>query len=77
METIFIANGDVQLAIVPKNEIERMLLKKLVESGPIELEISSKPIAILTKSVNDALIIKPKEKTIEFDESNKETENMQ
>lgn len=68
METIFIANGDVQLAIVPKNEIEKMLLRKLVESGPIEFEISSKPLNILTKSVNDVLIIKPKEKVLEIEE---------
>jgi|694.fasta_scaffold14722_16 hypothetical protein len=68
METIFIANGDVQLAIVPKNEIEKMLLKKLVESGPVEFEISSKPLNILTKSVNDVLIIKPKEKLLNIEE---------
>lgn len=68
METIFIANGDVQLAIVPKNEIEKMLLKKLVESGPVEFEISSKPLNILTKSVNDVLIIKPKEKLFNIEE---------
>jgi hypothetical protein len=68
METIFIANGEVQLVIVPKNETEKLLLKRLVESGPIEFEISSKPLNILTKSVNDVLIIKPKEKLFNIEE---------
>jgi len=60
METIFIVNGETQLALVPKTELERQLLTKLTESGPIELDIVRQPIGILGRSVKDALIIRPK-----------------
>jgi hypothetical protein len=60
METIFITNGDVQLVLVPKNELDRLLLAKLTESGPVMLEHISQPIGILGQSVKDALVLKPK-----------------
>ncbi len=62
METIFITNGDVQLVLVPKNELDRLLLAKLTESGPVSLELISQPVGILGKSVKDALVLKPQTK---------------
>jgi hypothetical protein len=60
METIFITNGDVRLVLVPKNELDRILLSKLTESGPVSLELISQPIGILGQSVKDALVLQPK-----------------
>ncbi len=62
METIFITNGDVQLVLVPKSELDRLLLAKLTESGPVSLELISQPVGILGKSVKDALVLKPQTK---------------
>lgn len=60
METIFISNEKVQLVLVPETEIDRLLLTKLSEDGPIEVELVRQPIGVLGRSVKDALIVRSK-----------------
>lgn len=58
METIFIVNETTQLLLVPQNEMDRILLDKLVGNGPIEVVSITQPIGILGKSVKDGVIVK-------------------
>lgn len=60
METIFISDDKVQLVLVPDTELDRLLLSKLSEGGPIEIELVRQPIGVLGRSVKDAIIIRPK-----------------
>jgi len=58
METIFVINETTQLVLVPQNEFDRILLNKLTSNGPVEVVVASQPLGILSKSVQDAVIIK-------------------
>lgn len=58
METIFIVNGTTQLVLVPQNEMDRMLLDKLTNNGPIEVVPINQSVGILAKPVKDGIIIK-------------------
>lgn len=60
MEHIFIANGTTQLVLVPENELDRMLLDKILSDGPVEVEYIRQPVGILGKSVKDGVIIRRK-----------------
>ena len=60
MESIFISNGETQLILSPKNDLERLLLNKLLDSGPLEFQLISQHVSILGKSVKDAVIIRTK-----------------
>lgn len=60
METIFISDDKVQLVLVPDTELDRLLLNKLSEAGPIEIELVRQPIGVLGRSVKDAIIIRSK-----------------
>jgi len=63
MENIFISDDSVKLILLPANELDSLLLNKLVGNGPVELEIIRQPVSILGKSVKDALIIRTKSVT--------------
>jgi len=54
------SNGETQLILSPEDELERMLLNKLLNSGPVEFQLISQPVGVLGKSVKDAMIIRPK-----------------
>lgn len=58
METIFIVNGTTQLVLVPQNEMDRMLLDKLVNNGPVEIITITQSLGILARPVKDGIIIK-------------------
>ena len=60
MEHIFIANGTTQLVLVPENELDRMLLDRILSDGPVEVEYIRQPVGILGKSVKDGVIIRRK-----------------
>lgn len=60
METIFISDDKVQLLLVPDTELDRLLLNKLSEAGPIEIELVRQPVGVLGRSVKDAIIVRPK-----------------
>jgi len=60
MESIFISDNSVKLVLLPTNELDSLLLNKLVGNGPVELEIIRQPVSILGKSVKDAIIIRTK-----------------
>lgn len=60
MESIFITDDKVQLVLVPNTELDRLLLNKLSDTGPIEIEMVSQPIGVLGRSVKDAIIIRSK-----------------
>lgn len=60
METIFISDEKVQLVLVPDTELDRLLLNKLSEAGPVEVELIRQPVGVLGRSVKDAIIIRTK-----------------
>jgi hypothetical protein len=72
MEHIFIANGTTQLVLIPENEVDRLLLNRILSEGPVEIEYIRQPVGILGKSVKDGVIIRKK---TTYDSS--QTENMQ
>jgi hypothetical protein len=78
MEHIFVSNGETQLALVPQNEIDKGLLRELMDNGPVEIEWIRQPVGILGKSVSSGIIIRRKrptvsenilDKTVEYDKS--------
>ena len=64
MEHIFVANGETQLALIPQNEMDKILLKELMDNGPVEIEWIRQPVGILGKSVSSGVIIRRKRQTI-------------
>jgi len=66
MEHLFITNGHTQLVLVPENEMDTLLLDKIMSAGDIEIEYIRQPVGILGRSVKGGVIIRPKlHKTIE------------
>jgi hypothetical protein len=70
MEHIFISNGTTQLVLIPENEIDRLLIDRILSDGPVEIEYIRQPVGILGKSVKDGVIIRKK---ISYDTSQTET----
>lgn len=60
MEHLFISNGHTQLVLIPENEMDTLLLDKIMSSGPIEIEYIRQPVGVLGKSVKGGVIIRPK-----------------
>ena len=60
MESIFISDEKVQLILLPANELDSLLLNKLIGNGPVEVEVIRQPVSILGKSVKDAIIVRTK-----------------
>ncbi len=60
MQNIFITDNDVQLVLVPDNELDRLLLNKLLSNGPVELITVSQPVGVIGQSIQDGVIIKRK-----------------
>lgn len=71
MEHVFIANGTTQLILIPENEVDRLLLDRILSEGPVEIAYIRQPVGILGKSVKDGIIIRKK---INYDTS--QTESM-
>lgn len=61
MENIFISNGSIQLVVIPRNEHESEMLRRLADQGTLEVEFTTAPIAIVDKSAKNTLIIKKKQ----------------
>jgi hypothetical protein len=64
MEHIFVSNGETQLALIPENEIDKGLLRELMDNGPVEIEWIRQPVGILNKSVSSGVIIRRKRQTV-------------
>lgn len=64
MEHIFVCNGETQLVLIPENEIDKELLKELLDNAPVEIEWIRQPVGILGKSVSNGVIIRKKRQTI-------------
>jgi hypothetical protein len=60
MENIFVCNGSTQLVVVPKNESDRELFKRLADQGDLEVVFNPHPIGLLDKSIKDSFIIRKK-----------------
>jgi hypothetical protein len=60
MQNIFVTDNDVQLVLVPDNELDRLLLTKLLDNGPVEIIKVSQPIGVIGQSIQDGIIIKRK-----------------
>jgi len=60
MEHVFIANGSTQLILIPENEVDRLLLDRILSEGPVEIAYIRQPVGILGKSVKDGVIIRKK-----------------
>jgi len=68
MQNIFVTDNDVQLVLVPDNELDRLLLTKLLDNGPVEIIKVSQPISVMGQSIQDGIIVKRK---ISSDDSSK------
>jgi hypothetical protein len=64
MEHIFVSNGETQLALIPENDIDKGLLRELMDNGPIEIEWIRQPVGILNKSISSGVIIRRKRQTV-------------
>jgi hypothetical protein len=64
MEHIFVSNGETQLALIPENDIDKGLLRELMDNGPIEIEWIRQPVGILSKSITSGVIIRRKRQTV-------------
>jgi hypothetical protein len=60
MQNIFVTDNDVQLVLVPDNELDRLLISKLLDNGPVEIIRVSQPIGVIGQSIQDGIIIKRK-----------------
>jgi len=60
MQNIFVTENDVQLVLVPDNELDRLLISKLLDNGPVEIIRVSQPIGVIGQSIQDGVIIKRK-----------------
>ena len=60
MQNIFVTDSDVQLVLVPENELDRLLINKLLDNGPVEIIRVSQPIGVIGQSIQDGIIIKRK-----------------
>jgi hypothetical protein len=60
MQNIFVTDNDVQLVLVPDNELDRLLISKLLDNGPVEIIRVSQPIGVIGQSIQDGVIIKRK-----------------
>ena len=58
MEHIFVANGETQLVLIPENELDRLLLEKIIDGSNIEIDWIRQPVGILGKSVKNGIIIR-------------------
>jgi hypothetical protein len=68
MQNIFVTDNDVQLVLVPDNELDRLLISKLLDNGPVEIIRVSQPIGVMGQSIQDGVIIKRK---VMLDDSSK------
>ena len=64
MEHLFISNGHTQLVLIPENEMDTLLLDKILSSGPVEIEYIRQPVGVLGRSVKGGVIIRPKNNVI-------------
>ena len=62
MENIFVNNGEIQLVLMPQDDLDRIFTSQLLKSGPLEVEAIRQPVSILGKSVQDGIIIRAKKK---------------
>ncbi len=60
MEHLFISNGHTQLVLIPENEMDTLLLDRILSHGPVEIEYIRQPVGVLGKSVQGGIIIRPK-----------------
>lgn len=60
MTNIFIANGKLQLVLIPSTEIEKLMLEQLCQ-GPIEVQIHP-TLQVGDKQCVNAAVITPKNK---------------
>ena len=60
MQNIFVTDSEVQLVLVPENELDRLLISKLLDNGPVEIIRVSQPIGVIGQSIQDGIIIKRK-----------------
>lgn len=61
MQCTFVINGGAQLVLIPENELDKLLLDRVLEGGNyIEAERISQPVSILGKPVTDSVILKRK-----------------
>lgn len=64
MEHLFISNGHTQLVLIPENEMDTLLLDRILSSGPVEIEYIRQPVGVLGRSVKGGVIIRPKSNSV-------------
>jgi hypothetical protein len=69
MDNTFICNGVTQLIVIPENEADRSLMVRLISQGEIEVIHSQHAVGLLDKSIKDCLIIRPKKKLLDAEQT--------
>jgi len=67
MEHIFISNGCTQLVLLPENDLDKLLLDKILGEGSVEVELIRQPVSILGKSVTGGIIIRKQSTSLSHD----------
>jgi len=60
MEHVFVSNGTTQLVLIPENALDTLLLERIVDGGPVEIEFIRQPVGILGQNVTGGVIIRKK-----------------
>jgi hypothetical protein len=64
MEVLTVANGIVQIVLVPQNEHEAATLRRLLEESPLEVSAVTANLNILGVPLQDGIIIRQKQKEV-------------
>jgi len=64
MEILTVANGIVQIVLVPQNEHEAATLRRLLEESPLEVSAVTANLNILGIPLQDGIIIRQKQKEV-------------
>ena len=58
MEYTFVTNGTTQLVLIPENDLDKMLLDRILGEGQVEIDYIRQPISVLGMSVTGGVIIR-------------------
>lgn len=61
MEYLFVTNGTTQLVLVPENDLDKMLLDRIMGNGDVQIDYIRQPVSVLGKNVTGGIIIRKQE----------------
>lgn len=59
MELLFVTNGTTQLVLIPENELDRLLLERIM-NGPnaVDIDYIRQPMSVMGQSVTNGVVIR-------------------